>query len=261
MSIRARGSQRHVMTRSEMSPGMHSRIYRTFLLAYPRAFRQVYRADMVQVFGDRLRDEQQRRGSRASIRVWVFTLLDLFKSAPVQRMEKSMSREAAFAFVFAIALAVAVAFFAMGTGGPFVALGLGVFIIAGVVLLARGAFAKDRSKALGSADPQTFRRWWVILAAACGVVTIVFGVAQYIQDPKIENLGAIGILTLFGGMNLIGCWMRSRSRVSGDWLIVVGILPFLGLWWMIAPAVLGLVILVAAIGDSLRAGSATEVAA
>jgi hypothetical protein len=163
--------------------------------------------------------------------------------------------------VFAIALAVAVALFAMGTGGPAVAIALGVFIVTGVALLARGAFAKDRSKALGSSDPQTFRRWWVILAAACGVVTIVFGVAQYVQDPKIENLGAIGILALFGGMNLAGCWMRSRSRVGGDWLIVVGILPFMGLWWMIAPAVLGLVILVAAISDSMRAGSATEAAA
>ena len=101
----------------------------------------------------------------------------------------------------------------------------------------------------------------MILAATCGVVTIVFSVAQYIQDPSSANLGAIALLTLFGGLNLTGCWLRSRSRVSGDWLIVVGILPFMGLWWMIAPAVLGLVILVATISDSLRAGSATEVAA
>lgn len=239
------------------SLNLHTRIYRTFLLAYPRAFRQVYGGDMAQVFSDRLRDERERSGGHATLRVWIFTLLDLIKSAPVQRMEKRMSREAAFAFVFAIALAVAVAFFGMGIGGPFVALGLGVFIIAGVALLARGAFSKDRSKALGSSDPRTFRRWWVILAAACGVVTIVFGVAQYIQDPKIENLGAIGILTLFGGMNLTGCWMRSRSRVGGDWLIVVGILPFMALWWVVVPAVLGLVVMVAAISDSLRAGRTT----
>lgn len=243
---------------AEVSLAIHTRIYRTFLLAYPRAFRQVYGGDMAQVFSDRLRDERERSGGRATLRVWIFTLLDLIKSAPVQRMEKKMSREAALAFVFAIALAVAVALFAMGTGGPFAALGLGVFVIAGVALLARGAFAKDRSKALGSADPQTFRRWWVILAAACGVVTIVFGIAQYIQDPKPENLGAIGILTLLGGMNLTGCWMRSRSRIGGDWMIVVGILPFMGLWWMIAPAVLGLVILVAAISDSLRSGDVEE---
>jgi hypothetical protein len=246
---------------AEASLAIHTRIYRTFLLAYPRAFRQVYGGDMAQVFSDRLREEREKSGGRATVGVWVFTLLDLFRSAPVQRMEKSMSREAAFAFVFAIALAVAVAFFAMGTGGPFVALGLGLFMVTGVALLARGAFAKDRSEALAASDPRTFRRWWVILAAACGVVTIVFSVAQYIQDPSSANLGAIALLTPFGGLNLTGCWLRSRSRVSGDWLIVVGILPFMGLWWMIAPAVVGLVILVAAISDSLRAGTATEVAA
>ena len=239
---------------------LHTRIYRTFLLAYPRAFRQVYGGDMAQVFGDRLREERESRGTRATLRVWAFTLLDLVKSAPVQRMEKKMSREAAFAIMFAIALAVAVATLAMGIGGPVVALGQALFVVLGIALLARGAFAKDRSKARGSSDPQTFRRWWVILAAVCGVITIGFGILQYINDPKIENLGAIGILTLFGGMNLAGCWFRSRSRVGGDWLIVVGILPFMALWWIVVPAVLGLIVLVVAISDSLRAGNAAEAA-
>lgn len=56
---------------------------------------------MVQVFGDRLRDERARMGRRAGVRVWARTLLDLFGSAPVQRMEEKMSREAAFAIMFA----------------------------------------------------------------------------------------------------------------------------------------------------------------
>src|SRR4029079_14873344 len=94
---------------AERSLARSQRIYRSLLLVYPRAFRQVYGADMVQVFGDRLRGERQRNGRRASLRTWFLTLLDLFKTAPLQRMEKKMTRQAAFAFLFALALGTVVA--------------------------------------------------------------------------------------------------------------------------------------------------------
>ena len=42
------------------SLNLHTRVYRTFLLAYPRAFRQVYGGDMAQVFSDRLRKQGVR---------------------------------------------------------------------------------------------------------------------------------------------------------------------------------------------------------
>jgi len=59
-------------TTSERSLARHRRIHRTLLLVYPRPFRQVIR------------------------------------SAPVQRMETEMTREAAFIILFVVSLAAGV---------------------------------------------------------------------------------------------------------------------------------------------------------
>lgn len=244
----------------------HQRLYRTMLLAYPRAFRQVYGADMVQVFGDRLRDERERRGRRANLRVWVFTLVDLFKTAPLQRMEKKMTREAAFAVLFAVALVAAAAFFATGTGGsvaPFAA--LGVFIIAALGLALTGSFKKERSR--GSTPARKFgsRDWWVVLAGLLGLVQIVMITGQMINDPKWENAVALAIVGGLGALALAGTWFRTRSRSTGDWMIIVGVLPFCALFWAVWPPVIALVVIVMAAIDSAggRASrqSATEASA
>src|SRR2546423_14944159 len=97
-----------MMATPDRSLARHQRVYRTLLLLYPRAFRQGFGADMVQVFGDRLREERERSRRRASAVVWFRTLLDLFKTAPLQRMENPMSREGAFGILFFLSLAVAV---------------------------------------------------------------------------------------------------------------------------------------------------------
>ncbi|MEX0832852.1 MAG: hypothetical protein WD276_03090 [Actinomycetota bacterium] len=240
------------MESTERSLARHQRIYRKLLLAYPRAFRQVYGADMVQVFGDRWRDARDKAGRRGGVRVWLSTLLDLFKSAPVQRMEKRMSREAAIAIMFALFLITAIALFAMDTGGLAINLSLGAFVIVSIALGASGAFRKERAKRAVPAGKIGARQWWVVLAAVMAVVEIVFVVGQLIQDPKIENVGALAIVGTFGLVALTGVWLRSRSRSSGDWMIVVGVLPFAALFWLIFPAVLAVIVITFAIIDSLR---------
>jgi hypothetical protein len=245
------------------SLAVHQRLYRTLLLAYPRAFRQVYGADMVQVFGDRLRAERERRGRRASIGVWFLTLLDLFKTAPLQRMEKKMTREAAFAVLLAVGLAAAVAIFVAGAGGSIVfAAALGAFIIAALALGFTGAFKKERSKGSTPAGKFSARDWWVVLAGLLGLVQIVVITGQMINDPKWENAVALGIVGGLGALALAGTWFRTRSRSAGDWMIVVGVLPFCALFWAIWPPMLALVVMVMAIIDSTRdrshAESATE---
>jgi fatty acid desaturase len=51
---------------------------------------------------------------------------------------------------------------------------------------------------------------------------------------------------------ITGSWFRSRSRSAGDWMIVVGILPFLALFWLIVPPVLAIVVMAMALMDSAR---------
>jgi len=230
----------------------HQRIYRILLLAYPKAFRQVYGADMLQVFGDRLREERARSGRRASARVWVLTLLDLFRSAPVQRMERRMSREAAFGILLALFLAFAMAMMTGVAGDVGSVVGLGVLALAAIGLGVGGAFRPKNGAGREPAGRLGPAQWWVVLATAMGLVEIAFGIGQLVSDPKIENVGALAVLGAAGLLALTGCWFRSRSRSSGDWMIVAGLLPFLALFWMILPPILGIIVITMAIIDSTR---------
>lgn len=246
----------------ERSLALNQRIYRSLLLLYPRAFRQVYGREMVQVFGDKLRDERERSGHRASLAVWLRTLLDLFKSAPTQRMEKTMSREAAFAIAFALILAVAVAFFMMGVGGLAINVILGVLIIAAIGLGASGFLRKKGSRAKPEpAGKISAKDWWVVLAAVIGFAEIVAIVGETIRDPKASNFAALVVVPTFGALMLAGAWVRTKkSRNAGDWMIVIGVLPLLGLWWMPPIAVIAVVIMVMAIRDTFK-GRDSEAAA
>src|SRR5438445_5197046 len=95
----------------ERSLARNQRIYRSLLLLYPRAFRQVYGAHMVQVFGERLREERAVSGGRANISVWFRTLVDLFEFAPLQRFVRPMSRLVAFGMLFVLIISVVIGAF------------------------------------------------------------------------------------------------------------------------------------------------------
>lgn len=68
-----------------------ARLYRLLLAAYPSEFRQEYGAQMAQVFRDRCREEQERRGrsSIALARVWWETILDLARTAPEEHLQQA----------------------------------------------------------------------------------------------------------------------------------------------------------------------------
>jgi hypothetical protein len=239
------------MTRERSVTGSQ-RIYRSLLLVYPRAFRQVYGADMVQVFGDRLREERSASGGRGSVAVWFRTLLDLFKSAPLQRMEKPMSREAAFGIMFVLFLAFAVVAFTLGSSGPGLAIGLAALAATGIALAASGLLRRRNSRGDVPAGKVGLREWWVVLAAIMGGVEIVAGVGQLVREPSVDNVFALALIGGAGILVIAGTWFRSRSRSSGDWMIVVGILPFLMLFWAIWPPVLGVLVMAMALIDSAR---------
>src|SRR4051794_9896203 len=227
------------------------RIYRSLLLLYPRAFRQVFGADMVQVFGDRLREEgaASRRGSVA---VWFSTLIDLFKSAPLQRMEKSMTREAAFGVLFVLFVAFGAIVFALGSSGPGIVIGLALLVASGIALGVSGALRKGNAARGGPAGPIGIREWWVVLAAVMGAVELIAGIGQLVSEPSFDNALALLFIGGAGILVIAGCWFRSRSRSSGDWMIVVGVLPFAMLFWLIWPPILVVAVMAMALIDSAR---------
>ena len=66
------------MRRAEASP---ARIYRRFLAVYPREFRARYADEMVQLFGDQLRDARLGGAPGGIVRTWLRALRDLAVTA------------------------------------------------------------------------------------------------------------------------------------------------------------------------------------
>jgi hypothetical protein len=64
------------------------KVFRIFLLAYPREFRREFGADMAQVFGDCYLAEKKTSGLPGVWRLWFFTVLDLLKTAPKEHLEE-----------------------------------------------------------------------------------------------------------------------------------------------------------------------------
>ena len=63
-------------------------VYRLFLAAYPKAFRDEYGPHMVQVFQDLSIRAYRQNGSDGILRLWVITLFDLFKSVVEEHLQK-----------------------------------------------------------------------------------------------------------------------------------------------------------------------------
>jgi hypothetical protein len=74
------------MSRGDLASRVSERVYGALLAAYPREFRREYGAQMRQVFRDLCREELRRKQKRGLVRLWILTVLDLGRSALVQRM-------------------------------------------------------------------------------------------------------------------------------------------------------------------------------
>ena len=67
----------------------HERAYRALLRLYPEPFRQRFGAELVQLFGDVMRDAREGRGGRGSIAgTWSRLLLDVALTAPAEHLEQ-----------------------------------------------------------------------------------------------------------------------------------------------------------------------------
>lgn len=73
------------MNRPEAS---HERAYRGLLRLYPSEFRDRYSDEMVQLFGDQLRDARAGGGAAGTARTWIRTLGDLVVTAASERARR-----------------------------------------------------------------------------------------------------------------------------------------------------------------------------
>jgi hypothetical protein len=46
--------------------------------------------------------------------------------------------------------------------------------------------------------------------------------------------------------------MKVRNRRAGNWMIATGVLPMLPIFWVIAPTVAALIVIVCALADNIR---------
>src|SRR2546429_8559516 len=71
--------------RAESGP-IQLRVYRLLLFAYPISFRREYGPQMVQLFRDCHRDARAAPDAFGNWRLWLRTLLDLARTAPVEHL-------------------------------------------------------------------------------------------------------------------------------------------------------------------------------
>lgn len=134
--------------------GRHQAAYRLLLRLYPRELRTAYGPEMVQVFGDLVRE----RGRST----WGRVALDLAVSVPRSRLESLMHRSPTYTDVTLAILAVGILASA-GAVLVFGPLGLPVPVIVAAIALSQ------RSKLAHAVGPDTRRhRTWIALV---GLVT------------------------------------------------------------------------------------------
>jgi hypothetical protein len=93
------------------------------------------------------------------------------------------------------------------------------------------------------------------LAVLAGLGQAVVGVMIAVNERNPGAYAGGALVSAAGLVVLVGVGLRRRSRLVGDLLIGLGVLPLLPFWWLVAPTLLALVVLVAAAIDAAEARS------
>ena len=225
-------------------------VYRRCLRLYPAGFRSRFGDEMLQTILDR-RTYERRVG-------WPTAFADLVASAVVQRSREMTGMKTKLGVLLFTVVGVGGASMLV-TGVSFGRSSLMVTLVAlfviGVIYAVSTLIGSRRVGAEYDYTGRRFRWWWVP-AALAGAAELFIGVGQLIDDPKIENVAALGILGAFAGLVFAG--MAIRNRIAGNWMIAAGVLPMIPWFWMIVPPVLGLVVIVMALADNVRMAARTR---
>lgn len=196
---------------------------------------------MAQAFGDRLHE-------RGAVRAWTEVLSDLIRSIPEQIMEVSLMNRFLMPLLAVVGGGLVVVAMVTGIGPPISLLFLGFGLLAGLLTLLNKRNHRSSEFSYGGLVPKRWT-WWTVLATTLAVMYVVAATGQLIADPKGTNVGALGIACAFAALIGAGLFLRSRSRVGGNWMVAVAAIPALAFFWIIWPAVLALAIIFGAVKE------------
>lgn len=193
-------------------------VYRHLVVLYPRAFRNEYRDDLVELFASQLADEPARR-------VWARTVRDLLVSIPGQRVEAVMRRPSNnVVALLASGVAVAGAAVARTVATP---LAFFAALVLGAVSALVALWSWQAGRPMTEPGENT-RIWWGLLLAGAGCIAVGMAIAVVASDnfagwywpwmlTSLLGLVLAGMGLLFGLAQLV--WGRrsaegQRSRRS-----------------------------------------------
>lgn len=228
-------------------------MFRVMLHAYPPSFRQEYGREMALLFEERAQDLGRS--------VWPWVLRDLVMSAPRLRWEEGAMRTSIVAAVAAIGLSVASAIIFMGTRDP------GQMALASVVILTGIAIVTLIPLALGrrlSRPTEGIYReggkagfvWWLVPAVGLGLAQVFAIVKQLVEDPKPENVFALGLFVAFSSCLAAGIMLRAQGKPVGRVLIIIGVVPCAAVFWSPIPPLVVLAVVVAVLMETGAASRA-----
>jgi len=156
------------------------------------------------------------------------------------------------AAITALASVALITALAIGAGSP--------LLLAGATVVAVGVFAvvsvkrsgRSTEYLYGGSTPRAWT-WWTVLAALLATTYVLAGIGQLINDPKATNVVALALLTAFAGLIVAGLRLRARSRIAGNWMVILATVPALMFFWVIVPALVALAIIFGAVTEISRA--------
>ena len=170
-----------------------------------------------------------------------------------------MSQKWMGAFTFLVALLLIV-LMAIGVGPPLLVVAGAVVLVAILAVMAAKRSDRPTEFLYGGSIPR-FWTWWTVLAMLLGAVYLLGATGQLIDDPKATNVGALGFAIGFAALIGVGLWMRARSRIAGNWMVVFATVPALMFFWVVIPALVAVAIIFGAVREITRATPQTPAAA
>jgi hypothetical protein len=229
-------------------------LYRGLVRMHPSAFRARFGDEMLQL----VRDEKRHAGRVPHLR----TSRDLLGSLITQGWKDKMMMKNKLAVAAFLVIGVAGGT-ALVTGAIFevssILTALSIFAALGILFAVIAVVGRKTGHGAEHDYAGRKFRWWWVPAALIGAFEGLFAVGQLIDDPKLTNVVALGIIGGFAALVFFG--MAVRNRRAGNWMIATGVLPMLPFFWMIVPPILALLVIVMALSENVRMSDRAPAAA